>query len=135
MIALIVFHHGGMPASFLVLPLLFGMLLLVTLGLVMPIATLGAYYNDVQHTLPLVLLLLFYISPVFCPPRMVPEKLLPLYHLNPIAGLLQLFQTVLYEGAMPVPINLAVFGSISVIVFLGGWMLFTRYRRLFPEIL
>ena len=66
---------------------------------------------------------------------MVPEKLQPLYHVNPIAGLLQLFQTVLYEGAMPVPINLAVFGSISVIVFMGGWLLFTRFRRIFPEIL
>ena len=134
-VALSVFHHQGIPASYILLPVLCLLMLLVTLGLVMPIATLAAYYNDVQHTLPLVLLLLFYISPVFYPPRMVPRQLLPLYHVNPIAGLLQLFQTVLYEGAWPVLSNFVAFSSASVIVFLVGWLLFARYRRLFPEIL
>ena len=129
------FHHGGFPASYAMLPVLFVLLLMVTLGLVMPIATLAAYYNDVQHTMPLVLLLLFYISPVFYPPRMVPAQLLPLYHVNPVAGLLQMFQTVLYEGAFPAWSNLVGFGAASVVVFLVGWLLFARYRRLFPEIL
>jgi ABC-type polysaccharide/polyol phosphate export permease len=135
LVALTAFHHDKLPASFMLLPVLFLVLLLVTLGLLMPIVTLAAYYNDVQHTMPLVLLLLFYISPVFYPPRMVPQQLLPLYHVNPVAGLLQMFQTVLYEGAFPPLVNFTVFSSIAVVVFLGGWLLFARYRRLFPEIL
>jgi ABC-type polysaccharide/polyol phosphate export permease len=119
----------------MLLPMLFVFMVLVTLGIVMPVATLAAYYNDVQHTMPLVLLLLFYISPVFYPPRMVPEQLLPLYHLNPVAGLLQLYQAVLYEGALPTRANFVVVGAVALVVFLVGWLLFARYRRLFPEIL
>jgi ABC-type polysaccharide/polyol phosphate export permease len=134
-VVLCMFHHQGVPTSFVTLPVLFLVMLLVTLGLVMPIATLAAYYDDVQHTLPLLLLLLFYVSPVFYPPRMVPQQLLPFYQMNPIAGLLQMFQTVLYEGAFPLLANVVGFGAISLVVFLLGWLLFSRYRRLFPEIL
>jgi ABC-type polysaccharide/polyol phosphate export permease len=135
LVLLCVFHHHAVPASFLMLPLLFLVMLLVTLGLVMPIATLAAYYDDVQHALPLLLLLLFYVSPVFYPMRMVPERLLLIYQMNPVAGVLHMFRTVLYEGTYPLPVNLAGHGAIALVVFLGGWLLFARYRRLFPEIL
>jgi ABC-type polysaccharide/polyol phosphate export permease len=52
-----------------------------------------------------------------------------------VAGLLQMFQTVLYEGAFPPLLNFVIFSSIALVVFLGGWLLFARYRRIFPEIL
>src|SRR5215203_2298700 len=70
--ALAVCHHSGVPASFSLLPLLVLLLILLSLGLVLPLAVLAAFYNDVQHAVPILLMMLFYASPVFYPVPLVP---------------------------------------------------------------
>jgi ABC-type polysaccharide/polyol phosphate export permease len=133
--ALILFHHHGVPISYTLLPLLVVFQTLMALGLVLPIATLAAFYDDVQHALPVVLLMLFYISPVFYPVRLVPEAMRPIYELNPIARLLTAFHTTLYEGKMPTLGSLVTLGLVSMGLCLLGFAVFNRYKSVFVEIL
>ena len=133
--ALIVLHHQGVPASWVLLPLLLVLLLLVTLGLVLPLASLAAYYYDVQHVLPIVLMTLFYASPVFYPVGLVPEAVRAFYYLNPIAGLLTLFHTVLYDGAWP-PLALLAGMTVGAVALAAiGYATFARHESVFVEIL
>jgi ABC-type polysaccharide/polyol phosphate export permease len=134
-VALIVFHHGGFPLSMLLLPLLVGLQVALAFGLVLPLATLAVFYDDVQHALPPVLLILFYVCPVLYPVALVPEVLRSAYHLNPIASLLTLYQTVLYEGRFPPAWLLAWTGLISTGMLFAGYAVFRRNRSVFPEIL
>jgi ABC-type polysaccharide/polyol phosphate export permease len=134
-VALLLIHHQGVPTELAWLPVFLVLQIMLTVGLVLPIATLSVFYDDVQHALPVALLMLFYISPVLYPVEMVPEALLGAYFLNPIAGLMTLYQTVLYEGAAPSWGVLWWTSSLSVIFFLGGLLIFRRYRSVFPEIL
>lgn len=133
--ALVFLHHGGVPLSWVLLPVLLGLLLLVTLGLVLPLASLAAYYHDVQHVLPIVLMTLFYASPVFYPVGMVPAAVQPLYYLNPIAGLLTLFHTVLYEGAWPPAALIAGMTAGAALIAGLGYATFVRHESVFVEIL
>lgn len=133
--ALVAFHHGAVPASFSLLPLLVVLLVLLALGLALPLSVFSAFYNDVQHALPVVLMVLFYASPVFYPARLVPPEVRRFYLLNPIAGLLTLFHEVLYEGRFP---SLALLGGVaaaSVILFVLGYAVFNRYKAILAEIL
>lgn len=132
--ALILFHHHGVPASFALLPVLMTVQLLMVLGLVMPLAVLSVFYADVQHALPLALMILFYVSPVFYPASLVPEKVRHLYLLNPIAGLLTLYQQVVYEGRFPSGALLAGVAAAAVVLFLAGHAIFRRYRDVLAEI-
>ncbi|HEX5438861.1 MAG TPA: ABC transporter permease [Gemmatimonadaceae bacterium] len=134
LVALIVFRHHGIPLSFVTLPVLVLLLLLLAVGLMMPVATLAVFYHDVQHALPIVLLILFYVSPVFYPARMVPAALRGIYLLNPIARLLTLFQTVLYDGRMPSAAAFANLFLIAIPVCLVGYAIFARYQAVFAEI-
>jgi ABC-type polysaccharide/polyol phosphate export permease len=133
-ILLLIAHHHGVPASFALLPWLILIQVLLAIGLAMPIATLSVFYSDVQHAMPILLLMLFYLSPVFYPVTLVPDSLRPFYFLNPIAGLLTLFHEVLYGGQWP-PISLllgvtaAAFGCCAI-----GYLIFNRYKVLFAEI-
>lgn len=133
--ALIAFHHPAVPASFSLLPLLVVLLILLALGLALPLSVLAAFYNDVQHALPVVLMVLFYGSPVFYPARLVPPGVRQLYFLNPIAGLLTLYQEVLYEGRFPSPTLLGGVTAAVVILFLCGYAIFNRYKTVLAEIL
>jgi lipopolysaccharide transport system permease protein len=108
---------------------------LVIVGFMLPIATLGAFYDDVQHSLPIVFLMLFYMSPVFYPAALVPASVSHLYRLNPLAGLLGLYQTVIYEGRFPAFSAVAGMVAVGASVCVAGSLVFRRYRGLFAEVL
>jgi lipopolysaccharide transport system permease protein len=134
LVALVLFHHHGAPQSFVLLPLLVAIQLLLAIGLALPIATLSVFYYDVYHALPIALTTLFYLSPVFYPAAMVPAVARPFYFLNPIAGLLTLYHDVLYAGQMP---SLTLLGgtiAAAVAACAFGYAVFHRYATVFAEI-
>jgi lipopolysaccharide transport system permease protein len=132
--AVAAFHHGRIPESFALLPVLMLIQLLLVIGLALPIATLSVFYYDVYHALPIALTTLFYLSPVFYPAQMVPEAARGLYFLNPIAGLLTLYHEVFYWGRMPSVHLLAGMLLAATVIYLVGYAIFRRYAAIFPEI-
>jgi ABC-type polysaccharide/polyol phosphate export permease len=134
LVLIVMFWHGGIPLSFLLIPWLVVLLLLLALGLAMPLAALSVFYYDVRHMLPPLLAALFYISPVFYSVDMVPDMLLPIYYINPIAYLLNIFHTVLYEGVVPSVLVLTTATALMVATFVFGYALFNRYKSLFAEV-
>jgi len=134
LLVLCLLHHHAVPASWVLLPLLLLLLWLVTLGLSFPVATLGAFYGDVQHALPIVLLILFYLSPVFYSAQHVPEAIRPFYFLNPLAGVLTLFQEVLYGGGWPAPRLLLGAAAGSFLLVAAGYASFHRFKAVFAEL-
>ena len=132
--AITVIHHQGVPTSFLLLPFLMIIQLLLVIGLTLPITALSAFYWDLQHALPIALTTLFYLSPVFYPASLVPEAIRPVYMLNPMAGLLTLYQDVIYKGQVP---SLAMLGGVfafSVVICFFGYGLFRRYASVYAEV-
>lgn len=134
LVLLAVFHHHGMPASFLWLPVLVVLQLALVLGLTLGIATASSFFHDIQHAMPIGLMVLFYASPVFYPTTLVPEIARPLYALNPFAGLLTLFHSALYEGRTPDSWLAAATAAEIALIFWIGYAVFRRYRALLPEI-
>jgi lipopolysaccharide transport system permease protein len=134
LVLIILFRHGGIPLSFVLMPWLLLLLLLLTLGLAMPVAALSVFYYDVRHMLPALLAALFYISPVFYSVDLVPEMLRPIYYINPIAYLLNIFHIVLYDGGVPSFLLLAGVTTLVAATFLVGYALFNRSKHLFAEV-
>ncbi|MGH7717640.1 MAG: ABC transporter permease, partial [Gemmatimonadaceae bacterium] len=135
LVLLVIFHHQHVPASFALLPVLFVLQTLIAVGLVMMIATLSVFYWDVQHVVPIALLMLFYLSPVFYPVSFVPEGIREVYFLNPIAGLITLYHAVLYDGSVPPVSFMAFMTVVALSIALIGYVIFNRYKSLFAEIL
>ncbi|HJU89669.1 MAG TPA: ABC transporter permease [Gemmatimonadaceae bacterium] len=133
-LVLVVVRHGGIPISLVLLPVLVTILLLMTVGLALPAACLAVFFRDVQHAMPVALTMLAYISPVFYPVDLVPDRLRMLYMLNPIAGVLTLFHRVLYEGRFPSASHLFVVSLAAILIFVIGYAFFRRYRALLAEI-
>lgn len=134
LVVLAVFHHRGVPPSFAITPVLMVFLLLLTLGLALPAAAFSVFFRDLQHGLPPVLQMLMYLSPVFYSADLVPPAIAPLYAVNPLALVLSLFHTALYEGQMPSAVRLLQALLVSVVVYAAGYAIFRRQSRLFAEI-
>lgn len=134
MIVLAVFHHHRVPASYAVVPVLVLLQLVLAVGIMMPVATLAVFYKDVHHALPVLLLAMFYLTPVFYPLAMIPQEFQALYLANPFAQLLTLYHQVLYEGRPPSGGLLVVAALTSGALALAGLAVFNRFKGLFAEI-
>jgi lipopolysaccharide transport system permease protein len=121
------------------LPMLLGVQLLLTVGLALPLAALNVHLRDVEQILGNGLVLLFFLTPVLYPVSTVPVSLhvfdgalaiplRPLYFLNPVAGLVQGYQNVIFYGREPHWIHLGMVATIALVVFWGGYWIFNQLR-------
>jgi len=125
------------------LPLLLALQLLLTAGLALPLAALNVHLRDVEQILSNLLVLLFFLSPILYPVSAVPATvrigewvtlpLRPLYFLNPVAGLIQGYQNVLFFGREPHWIHLGVVALCAAVALWGGYRVFDRLRDSLAE--
>lgn len=108
------------------LPLAILILATFTLGMGLLLSTLAVFFVDLVYIFNVLLLVWFYLTPIIYPLSILPERFLPLFRLNPLLHLLQLFRRIIYEGTMP---SLSLWGAafLLALVALGiGWIVFTR---------
>lgn len=126
------------------LPLLLVMQLLLTVGLALPLAALNVHLRDVEQILSNGLVLLFFLTPVLYPVQTIPETLhllggslaIPLrrlYFLNPLAGLIQSYQNVIFYARQPHWIHLGEVTVVALVAFWGGYWVFDRLRDSLAE--
>jgi homopolymeric O-antigen transport system permease protein len=133
-IALAIFFHGRVPPSFVLLPIVIVIQVVLTTGLALPIAALGVFFHDVQHALPVALTLLSYLTPVYYPLSYIPEGARAVYSLNPFVGLISLYHAVLYEGRIPSVMEFLVPAMASLACFAIGLVLYRWKRAYFAEV-
>ncbi len=134
LLALFFFYHHAVPATVLLLPYLIVLQALMTTGLMLPLAVFSVLYYDVEHAMPAIMRLWFFLTPIFYPVTMIPEELRPYFYLNPFVGLLQLYHMSLYEGVWPSWALLAGVSATALVIFLVGFWLFQKYKDVCVEI-
>ena len=111
-------------------------------------AALNVYYRDVGQALPVLLSLLMYASPVIYPLQVVKDKLLvqqaagewssllyTAYTLNPLAGIIDAFQSVVLRGTPPDLAAMAP-GAVAIAVLLPlSYAFFKRAESHFADVI
>ncbi|MEW6072779.1 MAG: ABC transporter permease [Planctomycetota bacterium] len=137
---LLVFPPPGrvLAAPLLWLPAIFALHLLLVAGTGLLVAGANVLYRDVRYLLESVLVVLFWASPILydAHDRLAARPGLALaYYLNPCAGLLESYRRVLYEGAPPHPVPLAMAFGTSLLLAALGLGVFGRLERDFADLL
>lgn len=117
----------------LVLPL-FGLQMLLVLGLSLWMAALNARYRDIGLVLQPVMRLAFYLTPVIYDISAVPEGFRGLYLLNPLAGLVSAYRDIVFVGAITYPMSLLWVCVVTGVVLASGFYFFKRSARHFADI-
>ncbi len=121
---------------------------LATLTIAFVGAALNVYYRDVGQALPVLLSLLMYASPVMYPLQLVKDKLLvhqaagdwsqllyTVYTLNPLAGIIDAFQSVVLRGEAP-DLGAMLPGAVLVAVLLPlSYGFFKRAESYFADVI
>lgn len=93
--------HDGIPLTALALPAVMAVQLLLTLGLGFALCAANVYLRDVRLVVDVVLLLGFYVTPVFYAADSVPERYHLVLDLNPMAYILGAYRDILIAGRLP----------------------------------
>jgi len=115
------------------LPVLVLLTVMVALGTGYLLSSLTVSYRDFRFVIPFLLQAWMYSSPVPYSMSMIPEKYRLIYSINPMAGIIGAFRSVLLGD----PLNWASLGistGVGAIIFIFGIYNFRRTERRFADI-
>lgn len=124
-------HWLALPAALWVLLLVF----VFTMGLSLLTAALQVFVRDLEHVLPTIFLLWFFLTPILYAPQMVPERLQGVFVWNPLFWVVERLREILLLGQWqfgPADVLMLV-GSI--LMFVVGWWIFRRLSPSFEDFL
>ena len=145
---LMVWYEMIPSIQFLWVPLIIAYTVLTALVVAFAGAAVNVYYRDVSQALPVLLSLVMYASPVIYPLQLVKNKLIvhqaaggwsdtlyTLYTLNPLAGIIDAFQSVVLRGAPP-DLNAMIPGAIMITILLPlSYLYFKRAESYFADVI
>lgn len=135
---LLVFYlvFNGLPHWQVVfLPLIWGPMLILALGLGWLLAALGVYMRDLAQTMGLVTTVLLFLSPVFYAVKALPENLQPFIFANPLTFIIEQSRAVIINGQLPDFAGLALYTLIALVVASLGYAWFQSTRKGFADVL
>lgn len=134
LIGLLVWYGIYPGPEVLLLPFMLLALILVSLSISLLLCGINVKYRDVQHTLPFLVQIWMFITPVVYPLSMVPDEYRAFYMLNPMAGVVEGFRWALLDK--PLSADLADFSisiAVTVCLFIAGLFYFNRFEKTFVD--
>ncbi len=127
---------GTFPTlGILALPLFLLLALLTALAVGLWLSALNVRYRDVGHTIPFLVQLWMFASPVAYPVSLVPENWRILYSLNPMAGVIEGFRWALLGKESP-DFGVIIISSVMVTTLLiSGAVFFKHTERTFADVI
>ena len=129
-------YFGVTPTwRLLFLPVFLLIAMLLSLSVALWLGPINAKFRDIMHTLPFLLQVWMYGSPVFYPMSVVPEKWRALYSLNPMVGVIEGFRWAVLAKAHPDPRSMMISGSVILVMLVSGLVWFKNRERQFADII
>lgn len=131
------FYFTGIPIAPNLLPTLAYALWALLLGLAVGLwlSWICVLLRDLAHALPMLLQVLFYLSPVVYPTQSVPYPFRSYYELNPLVALIDGMRwSILGAGNWPIVPSL-VAGVLTIVLLVGGLFFFRRAERILIDVL
>ena len=122
-----------MGASIVLLPLIILVQFVFTLGITNFLATLHVKFRDTQHLVGVILLLWFYLTPIFYNIDTIPERYQAIFALNPMLHIINAYRDVLMYGQWPKVLPLVLIGAVSIVAIFVGHHILLRASNKFVE--
>src|SRR5262245_31948648 len=117
------------------LPFFLAFAMITALAAGLWLSALNVKYRDVGHTLPFLIQIWMYASPVAYSVALIPEKWRLVYGLNPMAGAIEGFRWALLHKDRPAFGVIVVSAAVVLALLIGGVMFFKRSERSFADVI
>lgn len=127
-----VIYFNGWQWSQLLLPIFFLLQIVMTIGVVWITSTLTVFFRDIQQAIPILILFMMMISPIAYTPDMVPEGMKSLLLFNPLAYLMTLYRSALFDGSVPM-MDVLIYFFTALLIFSFGFFFISRLKVTFTN--
>jgi lipopolysaccharide transport system permease protein len=106
-----------------------------TIGICLLLSAFIVLYRDVRHTLPLVIQIWMFVTPILYPASVVPARFRTWYFsLNPMAAIIDGYRRAVVMGQPPQLRFLALAAVVSIALVWAGYKYFKHLEREFADI-
>jgi lipopolysaccharide transport system permease protein len=127
-------YFGFVPTwNVLWLPVFMLLALMTSLGVGLWLSALNVQYRDFQYTVPFLIQLWLFASPVVYPSTLLPQPYRTIYGLNPMAGVIEGFRWALL-GTTPPSSMMAVSAVIVLVILISGAFYFKHMEKTFADV-
>lgn len=120
--------------TLLLLPLMALPLCFLTLGISWLLASLGVFFRDLQHVVPMVTTVLFFLTPIFFSVEMVPAPYSTFMQFNPLSFIVDGFRRIVLWGTLPDWRILAAGTCACAVFMMLGYAFFMRTKKGFADV-
>jgi lipopolysaccharide transport system permease protein len=132
--ALLVTAHPITPLI-LVLPVVLLLQFALTAGLAWIVAGFTVFVRDLGQIMGMVMTIWVFLTPIFYPPTLIPERLRFLLVGNPMYALVESYRCVILKGVLPPLGSLAFLACTALATFLLGHWVFDRMQGAFADVI
>ena len=127
-------YYGFVPTwNIVFLPLFLLLALATSLGVGLWLSALNVKYRDFQYTVPFIIQIWLFVSPVVYSSSLVPESMRLLYSLNPMVSVIEGFRWALLGTGAPSSMILVSVGMV-VVLLVSGAFYFRRMEQYYADI-
>lgn len=126
---------GGLPWTYVLLPLLVFLSLLLITGMSFLLAALTPFVRDIKDVAALLSVVGVYLVPAFYLPQWMPQHLRPIIYANPFSHVVWVYQDVLYYGRFEHPVSWLIFVFIALFTFSAGYRVFRDLKPYIANVL
>ena len=108
---------------------------LLAFGLVLLISSVTVYFRDLQFIINIFMMAWQFLTPVMYSVDMVPERLRPIFYLNPMTPIIVAYRDVLYYKQAPELSTFLTGTVMGLVMLIIGWISFTHLKRHFAEVM
>lgn len=126
---LAIFFGAKLGWSLLLLPFALLLLTVFLFGLVLIVSVLTVFFRDFSHILHVLLLGLFYLTPIMYPITLLSERLQVIVNLNPFYYFITLFHNIIYESIVPQSYTWILCTCLAILSVGFGLVIFRKKEK------
>ncbi len=126
-------HH--LSSLLLVLPAILLLQFAFTVGLAWIVAGITVFVRDLGQIVGMLMTIWVFLTPIFYPPTLIPERLRFLLAANPMYALVESYRCLILKGQLPSLQSLAVLAFVALPTFLLGYWMFMRMQGAFADVI
>jgi lipopolysaccharide transport system permease protein len=134
-VGMLIFYRVAPTWNLLYVAPLLAIQLAFTVGVCLLLSAFTVLYRDVRHTLPLVIQIWMFITPILYSASVVPARYRGWYFsLNPMAAIIDGYRRAVVMGQPPQLRFLSLAAAVSVVLVWAGYKYFKHLEREFADI-
>lgn len=102
---------------------------LFAFSLTLLLSGMNVYFRDTEHLIGVLIMALFYLTPVLYPLSLIPESMRWIFELNPITPIIISYREIIFEGIWPDWESLVKVGCSGILLLAISMKVFDRLQK------